>query len=356
MITLVLTNRNRNLNTVKICLDSLMKQSNTDFELFFVDYGSNCDYVVNLEKLLVEYPTINYINCPVSGQLWNKSRAINIALQKCKTRNFLVGDIDMIYRDDFIEKAIKISDKNQTTYFKVGFLDKRESEKKLDFNDFNIKHFSTAEATGITLFSTQLLKTLNGYDEFYHGWGAEDADIHSRIKNAGEEIYFYKNEVLVKHQWHAKTYRSKESLQPFHSELELINHDYYDQSNRNRRTKANKKVGYGREVLHSEYCKLHQKADFFLQCINSEVAFQALLAQLANFSQETVQVVVTKVSFFKLLKNKIKHFIGKKNIDYLSMNTINNAILIEIIKNYRNNPYQYTFDRQKNLITLTIRF
>ena len=39
MITIVLTNRNREIRIVKNCLDSLQLQSDVDFELFLVDYG-----------------------------------------------------------------------------------------------------------------------------------------------------------------------------------------------------------------------------------------------------------------------------------------------------------------------------
>jgi glycosyltransferase involved in cell wall biosynthesis len=95
MITLVVTNRNRDLRIVKNCLDSLKYQSKQDFNCVLVDYGSDKDYSIALQEVLVKYPNITFISCPVSGQLWNKSRAINMALKHCETPYFLVGDIDL---------------------------------------------------------------------------------------------------------------------------------------------------------------------------------------------------------------------------------------------------------------------
>jgi predicted glycosyltransferase involved in capsule biosynthesis len=39
--------------------------------------------------------------------------------------------------------------------------------------------------TGTTLFATHKLKEVNGYDEFYHGWGAEDTAFTCVLVNSG---------------------------------------------------------------------------------------------------------------------------------------------------------------------------
>ena len=90
MIALTITYRNRNLRIVENCFRSLSSQTNTDFEVFFVDYGSNKDYSKGVKLLCDNYDFINYIQCPVKGQLWNKSRAINIALKLTKSSKFIV--------------------------------------------------------------------------------------------------------------------------------------------------------------------------------------------------------------------------------------------------------------------------
>ncbi|MEL0455969.1 galactosyltransferase-related protein [Flavobacteriaceae bacterium SZ-1-7] len=353
MITLVLTNRNRDLRIVRNCLNSLKKQSVQDFSCVLVDYGSDDDYVVKLKEILPNHPKIQFIGCPVSGQLWNKCRAINIALKQCETPYFFVGDIDLVFHQDFIKKAQNLAKPEEVYYFQYGFLSKNESFKTKGFDDYTVEFKGTDEVTGTTLFPTDVLKELNGYDEFYHGWGAEDTDIHIRMKNKGLTVHFYNREILVKHQWHPKAYRSKNSSHPFHSQLERINHAYMVQTQETKRTQANRFSEWGKMPNPKDYEKLfwpnHQ---FHLQ--SSNLQLQAFLAQLDNFENETVQLTISDFSVLEKIKNKLKRWFGKKSIPFLSMEVINNLILEEIIKKYRNNPYQYSFNRQKGIIVLTI--
>lgn len=356
MITIVLTNRNRDLRIVNNCLNSLKLQTNTSFNCFLVDYGSNADYLILLQDMLDAFPEIKLISCPVSGQLWNKARAINIALQQTIKPYFLVADIDLIFSPYFFQKCFDLRNKNKIHYFQCGFLSEVESSLQKKYGDFNVDFIGYDEVTGITMFPTQKLKQLGGYDEFYHGWGAEDTDIHLRMENAGLKVSFYNQEILVKHQWHPKAYRSKNSQQPFQSQLERINHNYMDMSLQNKRKIANHRMGFGSLPIRSEYERLDQKADFNFHITNSQVAFEALLAQMANFTNETIQFKISSVPFSVVVKNHIKKILGKKYISFLTMENINNRLLLEIIKTYRNHPYKYAFARQQKIITLIIRF
>lgn len=356
MITLVLTNRNRELRIIKNCLDSLATQSLRDFNIILVDYGSAVGFVNDLTQLVSQYQFVKLICCPVQAQLWNKSRAINIALQQCTASHFLAGDIDMLYSPYFIEKSASIQSAEDVVYFKVGFLSEEESKKDIPFEDYVVKYFSTKEATGITLFPTTVLKEIQGYDEFYHGWGGEDTDVHIRLKNAGYEANFYEEAILVKHQWHPKKYRTKESFDPFHSQLERINHAYMMQTAQSKRTKANLFQEWGKWPDNASYRQLEQTPDhrFRIKAFSAEV--QAVLAQLKNFNEETVEVFIEAVEIKEKLRNKIKRLLGKKYKPYYELEFINDLVLEEIIKNYRNCPYQYKFDRQEKEIRLIINF
>jgi hypothetical protein len=319
-----------------------------------VDYGSELAYLINLEKLLLGFSKVNFIKCPVKDQLWNKSRAINIALKQTNNSYFIVGDIDLIFRFDFFETLNSLKLDYQAIYFQVGFLSEVESQKDKLFEDYIVNHFSSSEATGITLFQTHLLKVLNGYDEFYHGWGAEDTDVHIRMKNQGVKVFFYDSEILVKHQWHPKAYRSKGSTHPFHSQLERMNHAYMNQTEKTKRTKVNLVHAWGKLPEEKKYGKLKLQPHHQLNLDASLFQVNAFLAQLANFENETVQLTLKDVSLTTKIKNYIKRVLGKKYSPILDMEAINNRILEEIIKNYRNCPYNYVFDRKKNTISLTI--
>lgn len=356
MITIVLTNRNRDLRIVKNCLDSLKNQTEKGFEVILVDYGSTATFSEALSKLIKNDNFIELISCPTEGQLWNKSRAINIALKQTISPYFLVGDIDLIFHPHFIKIATQLAVTNKLTYFQYGFLAKEESLLDKKFEDFSISFLGNQEVTGTTLFHTNDLKSVHGYDEFYHGWGAEDTDIHIRLINKGLKVDFYDSEILIKHQWHPKAYRSKSSLHPFHSNLEKINHGYMVQTEKTKRTVVNKQQEWGKLPNINDYGLLNQKPDYVLHIDSSLFQVQALLAQLNNFENETLQITVTETNTNTKRKHFIKRLLGKKHSHFLKMEHINNLLLEELIKNYRNCPYHYSFDRQKNSITLTINF
>lgn len=356
MITLVLTNRNRDLRIVKKSLDSLEQQSHNDFELFLIDYGSNEEYLLELGQLISKYPKLQFITCPVSGQLWNKSRAINIALKQTTTPYFLVGDIDLIFHPDFIQKVAELVQPDEVYYFQYGFLSKEESLLDKKYDDYLVDFKGNNEVTGTTVFPTLVLKSLNGYDEFYHGWGAEDTDIHIRMENLGLKINFFDKEILVKHQWHPKQYRSKSSKHPFHSLLERINHAYMVITNKTKRTIVNQDIEWGKIAEKDQYDKLKNYPSSELIIANSKMEILSLLAQLRNFKDEVVDVKINEISNKIRKKNIVKKIFKKKYIPFLEMEEVNNLLLEEIIKNYRNIPYQYSFDRNKNLIHLKIYF
>lgn len=355
MITLVLTNRNRDIRIIKNCLDSLNNQSDKEFEFFLVDYGSDVTYLKDLKTLVANYPQIQFVICPTKGQLWSKCRAINSAIQKASQPYFVVGDIDLIFHPNYIATLKRMATENEVHYFQYGFLNESESLKKQDFSAYQVAFKGFEEVTGNTMFPTKALRKVNGFDEFYQGWGAEDTDAHIRMKNLGLEVVFYDKEILVKHQWHPKAYRSKASTHPFHSSLERINHAYLLQTKLTKRTIVNQNLEWGKITDNAAYSKL-EKPDIHLNLKNSILDFNALLAQWANFKKEVVKIEISETTKKEKIKNRIKQILGKKSIPYYAMEDLNNLLLEEIIKYYRNCPYSYSFNRQTKKISLTINF
>lgn len=357
MITLVITNRNRDLYIVENCLESLNNQTKKEFELHFVDYGSDSDYLIGLKHLVLSYPKIHLILCPVNGQLWNKSRAINIVLKQTNNPYFLVGDVDLIFHPQFISTAYELMKSQDIYYFKYGFLSQQESLKDKSFEEYKISFDGSIDVAGTTLFPTKQLKEINGYDEFYHGWGAEDVDIHMRINNLGYNVIYYDSSVLVKHQWHPKQYRSKTSKQPFHIGLEIMNHAYMNLSKRTKRIVANQNQSWGKMTD----IEMYEKLKFAIPTVNliltnSLSVINAVLAQFANFNKEVLNLRIDEVDKLTRCKNKLKKVLNKKAVNYIDMEQINALILEQIIKNYRNNPYEYIFDRDLNYIQLKMLF
>ena len=355
MLTIAITNRNRDLRIVENCLNSLAHQSNTNFKVVLVDYGSEIGYLEVLKEKIIHYNFVEFISCPVQYQLWNKSRAINIALKRTDSKFFLVGDIDLIFHPDFINKSLNYLKDNVAVYFKYAFLSKEEPLQNKQFDEYEIDFFGGKEITGTTLFVSEALKELNGYDEFYHGWGAEDTDIHIRLKNFDKKISYIDSEVLIKHQWHPKSYRSVESIHPFHSLLERINHKYMILSSKTKATVVNLNSDWGLVPNVKDYNNLDKKADISICIENSEIEFSGLIGQLNNLKNVTVEVLITRVSKHVYYKQTLKRLLRKKHISYLGLQSLNNMLLEEIIRNYRSKPYIFNFDRNSETIHLKIK-
>lgn len=356
MITLVLTYRNRDLRIVKKCLDSLNEQSLRLFHVVLVDYGSEAGFANPLKELVKGYNFLQLLSYPVDGQLWNKSRAINIALQQCNSPYFFVADIDMFFRKDFIAQLSQLKSPDEVIYFKVGFLSKEESAKECVFEAYKVKHYSTEEATGMTLYPTALLKSINGYDEFYHGWGAEDTDVHIRFINSGFKVRFYESEVLMLHQWHPKAYRTKNSSAPFHNSLEKINQCYLKQTRNLGISKVNNNFGWGISPEGNGYKSLATPTHFFALTNEKNEIDAFLKGSLFNSKDMVLQLTIKQNPFQKNFRNDIKKRIGKKFFEYYQMDEVNNQLLETLIVNFRNHPYQYAYDQNNRIIVFKIKF
>jgi len=336
------------------CLNSLRNQTNTNYKVVLVDYGSSIEFKNKLTRLISNYPFVSVIRCETNLQLWCKSRAINIALKQCKTPYVFIGDIDMIFHSNFIEYLDSLKNEKIMTYFQVGFLSESESQESKNFVDYNINFKSNSEATGMTLYNTEVLKSINGYDEFYNGWGAEDTDVHVRLLNAGYALNFYNEKVLMLHQWHAKLYRTNKNIAPFHSSLEKINHQYLNFSKENKKEKANTNFSWG---VYSEldYLAL-ENIDKTFELTNKESEVKAFISNVLLVDKNVViKVIINKEQDSKSLKQKAKKLLENKKISFLQMKTLNNVLLETIILNLRNQPYRFQFNSKKQTISLIIK-
>ena len=343
MITILYTYRDKDIKRVKNSLLSLQNQTNQSFEISFVDYGSSSKYGIALALLLNQFSTINYHYSFVKNQPWSRSKAINIGLKKIETPHVFIADIDMIFHENFIEKLYNIANPNVSTYFKVGFLNESETAQNKDFASYNIAYESTIGAQGLSLFPMIALNKINGFDEFYHFWGAEDTDIHFRMQNAGFEVEFYDLEILMLHQWHP-SYRSTEQKN-LTQDLQLsgvvqMNHEHLKDAIASKRTKVNDDR-WGILVSSQEYMEL-QNPELQTTIMNQKASIDHFL--YFNLKQKTI---VTTEYIFQVdpeqgsIKQRIKKLLGKKTPHYYSLKEINDFILLHLISNPSLKKYRY---------------
>jgi predicted glycosyltransferase involved in capsule biosynthesis len=349
-LAVVIPNRNRNLETVGRSLSSIVPQLNDSTKLVVVDYGSSESYQSDLEYLINSFASVQLILCPTQGQLFHKTRAINMVLKDCTATYFMVLDMDCIVHPNFIKKALELASENAVYNFPYGFLKEEESQKSKAFGEYNIDFIGGL--TGSAIFNTQKLQDLNGFDEFYHNWGAEDADMFDRLEHIGVTTVLYQEELLLLHQWHEKNYRNPKSKQAFHSHLEKINHEYYGLSRKRNTTKANLNHQWGLLCDPNEYAVLKEPLETW-HFKNYRQEVEGLFVSLVEHPLNTpVKIKISKLS--KSIKGVFKKMINRSVKPILCMEEVNDRLLETLMLHYRNNAYSFEYDRQLGVIQLYI--
>ena len=346
------------MNHVQNSLESLRDQTQKEFDVFFVDYGSDLDISKKARDLCKKISFVNYKYYSVQDQPWNKSRALNSVIKGLGNGFCFVADVDMIFDPDFVKKAIQLQEPNKSVYFQVGFLSSEDIAKDTKFQEAQKYRKSTAEATGLSMFPVEVLHNLRGFDEFYHFWGAEDTDIHERIKNAGYQLEFYTEKILMLHQWHT-SYRSKESSE-LTSDLQLggvvaLNHQHLKSAIYNKTTKVNPK--HWGEIMSDTQFEELQQAQVDLELTNEKCAIDDLLyGQLASMHNRVFKIRINQASAPNSLRYKTKKLLNKKILFYYSLKEVNDLLLLHLISFYRDRPYYYKVIDSGKIIEFAIKF
>ena len=338
-------------------IQSLNEQTCKDFKVYFVDYGSDLEISSQVKELCDVFSFINYKYYPVRDQPWNKSKALNSVIKNLDKGFCFVADVDMIFHPSFINHATELQERNKCVYFQVGFLSNNDVTNGRKFEESQNYRKSTSEATGLSMFPIEILHELRGFDEFYHFWGAEDTDIHERIKNAGYEIDYYTEKLLMLHQWHS-SYRSKESSE-LTVDLQLsgvvsLNHQHLRFAKQNNSIQANPNH-WGEIMLDAQLDELYQhKIDFELT--NEKVVIDNFLyAQLPFMLNRIVKVKISPSSTVNSFRYKTKKLLNKKNTVYYSLKEVNDLLLLHLISFYRDQPYYYKIIDSVNSIEFAVK-
>ena len=358
MLSILYPYRNRDSKRLQRSFDSLSNQSNKHFQVYFIDYGSSPDLAAEVKILCKNYPFINYQFYPMQFQPWNKSRALNSVIKSLKTDFCFVADVDVIFHPRFVETASNLMKTQRTTYFQVGYLDASESQKDLQFHEFSNYRLSNDEATGLSMFPVRQLQQLRGFDEFYHFWGAEDTDMHIRLKNAGYEVKFYDDELLLLHQWHS-SYQNRERA-VLTSELQMagilpLNHQHLKNTMKNGVKKVNNEC-WGAKLSKDEFDQL-EEAELYMEVSNEKRQVEdVLFGQLPGFRNRIIKIRFVTDPFEKTMKFKAKRLLGKKAPEYYTLKEVNDKVLLHLISFYRDMPYSVKVNNDNREIEIAVKF
>ncbi|MEP7168920.1 MAG: glycosyltransferase [Bacteroidota bacterium] len=222
-ITLIYGFRNRDIQRVQRSLHSLSTQTKKEFNVIFLDYGSDESVSNEVKNILKNYSFEKYVYNDTRGMPWNRSHALNSGIQLSETNFVFTADIDMIFKNNFIEKLESLANDNTVTFFQVYYL----PEKFSDWESMGSKTFEASKkfALGLALLPVKIINEIRGYDEFYCFWGMEDNDLEHRLKSTGVKTNFFDKEVLMYHQWHLPSILSDKE---FPESWAVFQNDYFN--------------------------------------------------------------------------------------------------------------------------------
>lgn len=350
LLSIIYAHRNRDIARINLSFDSLGKQVLQNFEVIFVDYGSDNIVVSALKDLAAEFNFVKFYSLKVSQVLWNKSKALNYGIKKANGEHIFIADVDLIFHPETTGLLQQIKALDTFHLFKLGYLNRTESRKLLtDYNFKNLKPARFGQVNGMILTTRESLVRVNGLDEFFHFYGAEDEDLFARLENAGYHR-MHKNERYFYHQWHQSFSGSEDKLltgNPRMKNIMRINQRHYDRNRDNGVIKPLKQGEMGSFVSDEISARLKTPT--------SEYRISNIQAYVEHFLREELSSkkdMVIKVEFYEdetynSWKYKLKSFMGMQTQPFISLKKVNDMILKEIIYNYRN--HNYSFRLVKNL-------
>ncbi len=208
VVSIIYCYRNRETERLRRSLDSLKNQNLINFEVIFIDFGSDPQIAKSTEDLIHEYPFCKYIYNDARGLPWNRSHALNTGIRFANCEYVFTADVDMIFTPNFTEVLAMLTHPEKAFFFCVNYL-QPGFNKWEKLKEFEPKNKSESFALGLALIPKAALEKINSYDEFYCFWGMEDNDIEFRLRKSGLVTKFYED-VLMHHQWHSSVSDSNE--------------------------------------------------------------------------------------------------------------------------------------------------
>ncbi|NRD22828.1 glycosyltransferase [Winogradskyella litoriviva] len=356
-ITIIFPFRDRDATRVRLSLQSLELQSSKDFEVIFVDYGSQDSYANSVKNTVNNFDFVSYMYVGHPGLLWNKSKALNYGIKTAKSQYIVTADVDVLFGETFIEKALDLAKSNTFSLFKIGYLSQKITEQQQ--SELNLKAIETkfiGDTFGIGLYPKLALEKVGGVDEFFHFYGSEDQDLNYRI-SLTETSLSNCDDVLLYHQWHPR-YPQKSNKQltqmPRLSNALRINQRHFIRHQEESLLHPNSK-NWGFVYKKNDKLLLEEsRHKIELSNVSSHIT-HFFREEIKQYNDSVVTVVVTEAPYYKSLKHLIKKLLGKQTQPYMSMKEVNDLILKEIIFTYRDYNYSYLVSENLNQIFFTIQ-
>jgi glycosyltransferase involved in cell wall biosynthesis len=214
-LSIVFGFRDRDVQRVERCLASLAQQTFTDFEVLFVDYGSQPQTAQAVQKIVEQHTFARYIYAETRGYAWNRSHALNIGGKLASGEYLMTTDVDMIYAPDMLDVFMEHAADNLELHI-IPFLLPEHFSDWGNVNAYRGKfEYGPVNMLGACqMIATRVFQEMRGYDEYYRYYGVEDRDINERLRLLGIEEKRLNDKSAMFHQWHPSANYNVRDLLP----------------------------------------------------------------------------------------------------------------------------------------------
>ena len=229
-VSIIISTYNRP-DALTLCLESLLRQTVMPDEILIGDDGSDH----RTAEVIQHYQQL----APVPlRHIWQEDKGFRLAMSRNRCIASAQGDYiietdgDLIFHKQFVADHITFAEKGwyikggrvNTTKEKAQALCLKQKYQQLDFFSSGLtrrinairclpiarylsKRRKTASGLGCNMsFWKEDTIRINGYDEFYEGWGGEDHDFGTRMQKSGIKKKSLKFAGIVFHLWHNDLY------------------------------------------------------------------------------------------------------------------------------------------------------
>lgn len=355
--TILYAYRNRDIKRVKLSLLSLQKQTVQNFKVQFIDYGSTENYANNVKDIVAQFPFATYHYIAHKGLLWNKSKALNYGIFNVKTEYIVTADVDLLFSENFIKHLESLAKPTHFSLFKIGYLPKEITPKKIKKSNFELLKPKFYGVTfGVGLFSKEALLKVKGLDTFFHFYGSEDEDLNNRLKTAGYQLSRSEDNLLL-HQWHTRYPKKKDkklSITPRVLNIQRVNQRHFLWQKEEKITIPNQSEYWNQCYLKTDYKTLMQPHETrIIYNIKAQI-IHFLNYEINTYKGKILKVVFKEAENYNSIKFKIKKILHKNTQPHLSLKAINDQVLHKIIFNYKDYNYNYKISDDLKEIEFTI--
>lgn len=231
--SLIISTYNRP-DALSLCLNSVLRQKVMPLEVIVGDDGSREE----TKQVIDRFKRV----CPVPvHHIWHEDRGFRLAMMrnkciaKAKGEYIIQIDGDLVLNKYFVADHIRFAHKGRyikggrvnvkkdmtrrlcsgetpatLTFFSPG-LKRRLNAVHCPFLSGILAKRRTHPALGCNLsYFKEDAVIINGYDEFFEGWGAEDSDFVTRLLSIGIKKTALKFSAIAFHLWHKDLYMANE--------------------------------------------------------------------------------------------------------------------------------------------------